>query len=69
MNESLKSAKFYEQKKKQDDTWEEIQNAHVQELEAIAALEAAEKKKREQMVFLGFFAVGLIATLLISGAF
>lgn len=66
---SLKSSKFYEKKKEQDDAWQKVQDKHLQELDAIAAVEAAEKKKRDQVIFLGFFSIGLIATLLISGAF
>ena len=68
MNDTLKSSKFYQQNLEQEQAWNLAQEQHLLVLEAEQSKVDAEDRKREQMIFLGFFSVGLVATLLISGA-
>ena len=68
MQKALKSSKFYQAKKDQDDL---MAKTHAEAFRKDAEIEAFNRKliaQRERSVFLGFFVVGLIATLVISNA-
>lgn len=68
VQKALKSSKFYEAKKEQDDL---MARTHAEAFRIDAEIEAANRKlqaQRDRTVFLGFFVIGLIATLVISKA-
>ena len=68
MQKALKSSKFYQAKKEQDDLME---RTHAEAFRKDAEIQAFNRKiqaQRDRTVFLGFFVIGLIATLMISRA-
>jgi len=68
VEKALKSSKFYQAKKDQDDLMARTQAEAFRKDAEIKAFNRKLLAQRERTVFLGFFVVGLIATLLISNA-
>lgn len=65
---NLKSVKYYEAKRETELEHESKLEQVQQQEEARAELEKIDNAKRDRAIFLGFFSIGLIATLVISRA-